>query len=226
MGNSDDKTHEEDIGIPKELRVKRKYTLSDKALQQRRDASQQPKPGMQGRRNAWKHGRHAASFVSRLKPCKTTCRKYPCNLVAEGTTRAGDDCLELGEMLNIIRAVHQAIKSPKEGAEAFNEISAVIIGNNLNILEMMQEDIMRDGTMVKSLKYDKKGNLIQEEYKPHPSLTVLPKMISDLGMSPDNFMITPKAKDRSSNEKEAVRAITDVLGTAGGKLSSAAKKEG
>lgn len=212
-------TQADEIGIPSEMRVKRRYTMSPAAIQQRKNAGRQPKPTTEGNRNAWKHGRHAASFVNRIKPCKSTCNKYPCDLVAEGATKAGSDCLDVAEMLNIIKAVHQVINSPKDSA-AFNDISSVIIGNSLHILEMMQEDIMRDGTVIKSMKTDKKGNVVATEYKPHPCLGILPKMISDLNMTPENFMITPKAQDKSHNEKETARALTDIFGSAGGKLST------
>ncbi|MCP4746958.1 MAG: hypothetical protein GY874_12600 [Desulfobacteraceae bacterium] len=36
------------IGIPEDMRIKRRYTMSDEALEQRRKAAKQPKPGMLG----------------------------------------------------------------------------------------------------------------------------------------------------------------------------------
>ena len=215
------------VGIPLAMRVRREYTLSPAAIEQRRQAALQPKPGMQGVRNAWKHGRHASSFLTRLKPCKTTCPQYPCELVADNVTEPGKDCLDKAELLSIIHAVHDAIKDPKDGTAAFQEIAAVNIANSIRILEMLQEDIMRDGTVIKSLKPTAFGNVV--EYKLHPSLLALPKMIQDLNLTPDQFMITPKAKAKVDGEQEAAKTIGELLGAAGKQLAqakAATQKEG
>lgn len=222
----DDHTNnpEEDVGVPREMRIRRKYTLSDAALAQRREAAQKPKPGMIGKRNAWKHGEYAKTMLTRIKPCLSTCDKYPCALVEDGKTEAGGDCLDAEEMLHIIRAVHQVISDPK-ASEDFLEISAANIGNSLRILEMLQEDILRDGTLVKSQKFDKSGVCYQEELRIHPSLYALPKMIRDLGMTPEQFMITPKAIAKNTNEEEAVKSIVDMMKEAGSAMAMKNKKK-
>lgn len=217
---------QECVGIPQHMRVKRDYTLSPAALEQRRQAALQPKPGMQGVRNAWKHGRYASSFLTRLKPCTTTCHQYPCELVVDNATEPGKDCLDKVELLNIIHAVHDAIKNPKDNAGGFQEIAAVNIANSIRILEMLQEDIMRDGTVLRSTKETKFGSEV--EYKLHPSLLALPKMIQDLNLTPDQFMITPKAQAKVDGEKEAAKTIGELLGAAGKQLAqakAATKKE-
>ena len=213
----------EEVGIPGQYRIKRAYTMSPEALAQRRAAAAKPHPGMVGKRNNWRHGEYAKSMLTRIRPCLSTCDKYPCELVESGATEAGGDCLDASELLGIIRSVHQALTDPKASAD-FIEISAVNIGNSIRILEMLQEDILRDGTMIRSRKFDKDGRCYQEEVKLHPSLYALPKMIADLGMTPDQFMLTPKALAKSQNETEAVRTIGDMISAVGAKLSNRHKK--
>ena len=208
-----------EVGIPEKMRVRRDYTMSAAALEQRRQAASQPKPGMAGLRNAWKHGKYASSFLTRLKPCKTTCPQYPCELVADNVTEPGKDCLDKLELLNVIRAVHSALKDPKDGLADFQEIAAVNIANSIRILEMLQEDIMRDGTVIKSSKMTKFGTEI--EYKLHPALLALPKMIQDLNLTPEQFLITPKAQAKVEGEKEAAKTIGEMLGAAGKQLAQA-----
>ena len=118
--SEENKIPSEEIGIPKENRVKRRYTLSARALEQRRQAAQSPKPGMQGKRNAWKHGKYAETMLTRIKPCLSTCAKYPCRLVDEGATEPGKDCLDAEELLSIIHAVHAALSNP-ESTDRFQE---------------------------------------------------------------------------------------------------------
>lgn len=224
MGLRDEDLHDE-VGIPREMKIRRRqYTMSERALAQRRDATSRPKPGMMGKRNNWKHGEYAKSMLTRIKPCLSTCEKYPCHLVEDGATEAGSDCLDVGELLGIIRAVHKVLCDPEDGGD-FREISAVNIGNSIRILEMLQEDILRDGSIVKSKKYDKLGNVYQEEVKLHPSLYALPKLIADLGMTPEQFMITPKAQSRARTEEDAVKSIADLMAAAGTQLAAARGKK-
>ncbi len=210
MADLDDKEGREQVGIPDDMRVKRRYAMSEEALEQRRDAAKQPKPGMLGKRNNWKHGLYSQSFLTRIKPCKRSCPDFPCRLVEENTTEPGGDCLDAAELLEVIHAVSDAIKDPKN-ADRFNEIAAVNIANSIKILEMLQEDVFRDGSVVKSEKYNKEGMLSQVEYKAHPALLAIPKMISDLGLHPENFMITPKVQAKHANEEEGLKTISDMI---------------
>lgn len=213
----------ESIGIPKHIRVKRRYTMSEAALEQRRNAAQQPKPGMEGKRNAWRHGMYATSFLTRQKPCKSTCTKYPCSLIEEGRTEPGGDCLDAAELLDLVHAVHDAIKDPKN-ADRFREVAALNIANSIRIVEMLQEDIQRDGTIVKSTKMTKYGQ--QVEYKPHPALLALPKLIQDLGLSPDQFMMTPKAQAKQQNKEDSLNALASLFGNIAGKGAAGEKDKG
>lgn len=84
-----------------------------------------------------------------------------------------------------MHAVHEALTNPDK-QEQFTEISATTIANNIRILQMLQEEIFRDGTLVKSETVGKHG--LKTEYKLHPAFKALPKMISDMGFSLDQFV--------------------------------------
>ncbi|MDH4319891.1 MAG: hypothetical protein OEV73_00180 [Desulfobulbaceae bacterium] len=224
--DKDDNTTTEELGIPAAAKVKRNYTLSAAALEQRRQAALQPKPGMVGKRNAWKTGQYASSFISRIKPCKSTCDKYPCQLVTENATVAGKDCLDKAELLATIHIIHDAIKNPKDNAGGFQEIAAANIANCINILEMLQQAIIQDGVVLKEKTVGKGG--VTEKFKLHPALLALPKMIQDLNLTPDQFLITPKAQAKAEGEQEAAKTIGELLGAAGRQLAAAkaSKQEG
>ena len=211
----DDHNHEP-TGIPEGLRVtrRRQYTLSDAALEQRRQAAQQPKPGMQGVRNNWKHGLYAKDFANRLKPCKSTCHRYPCSMVNDGTTSPGGDCLDKAELMQFFRAVHTAITT--QSTDDFNGYSALLIANSMKILQDMQEAILQDGTVLKREKMTKEG--LQVEYVLHPALQALPKLIADLGMHPNEFMITPKAISKQDTEEAGLRTLADLMSGVARKL--------
>lgn len=200
--------HEDEIGIPESLRVKRRsYTMSDAALAQRQNAAKAPKPGMLGVRNNYKHGQFASNFANRIKPCKSTCDKYPCSMIEEGHTQPGGDCLDKLEILTFFRAVHDAVSSKK--LESFNSIGSLLISNNLLILQQLQEDIMRDGTILKRETPTTAG--VKIEYVLHPGLQALPKMLADLGMNPAEFMITPRAIAKQGSEDEGIRTLADLM---------------
>ena len=197
-----DQPLEDAIGIPERLRVKRRYTMSEAALEQRKKASQSPakSEGMKGNRNGWKHGRYADNFLGKMKPCKTTCPKYPCSLVDENEVSPGDDCLDKVDVVHFFRAVHEAISNKQY--DNFNELAALQISNTLVVVDRLIEDILRDGTVVKREKHDATGNLVIE-YVTHPSLLALPKLIADLGLNPAEFLITPRSISKiDDNDKD------------------------
>jgi hypothetical protein len=210
------------IGIPEANRVTRRYTMSEAALKQRRDAAQQPKPGMTGIRNGWKHGRYAASFLTRIKPCRTSCDKYPCDIIAHGGTRPGGDCLDVKELLHVVKAVKEAMSDPKK-TEDLQDIASLNIANSIKILEMLQEDIFRDGTIVKTEKPTQFGTVT--EYKLHPSMLAIPKMIQDLGMHPSEYMLTPKAQAKQKTEEESAKTLADIMADAAQRLGAARVKD-
>ncbi len=215
--------YEEPPGIPEDLRVprRRQYTLSPAAIEQRRQAAQQPKPGMQGIRNNWKHGLYAKDFANRLKPCKSTCPRYPCTMVGDGITAPGGDCLDKTELLQFFRSVHTAITT--KNTDDFNGYSALLIANSMKILQDMQEAILQDGTVLKREKQTREG--LQIEYVMHPALAALPKLIADLGMHPSEFMITPKAIAKQEDEEEGLKTLADLMSGVARKLKPKGTEE-
>jgi hypothetical protein len=97
-----DSPDSESIGLPSNLRVRRRYTMSPEALAQRKAAAASPVQAhsMEGNRNGWKHGHYAKNFINKLKPCKSTCPQYPCSLVEEGEVEPGDDCLDKADIIS------------------------------------------------------------------------------------------------------------------------------
>jgi hypothetical protein len=208
-----DEEHNE-IGIPENLRIKRQYTLSPSALAQRQAISKLPKPGMIGNRNAWKHGEYAQGFIiNKIKPCRSTCPQYPCDLVDEGATKPGGDCLDKAEIVHAFMAIMKAIKN--KDYDDFQEIAALKIAGAMQVVGNLIEDIMRDGTIVKSEKWDKEGCLLGYEIKPHPALLALPKMIAELGLTPSEMMITPKAIAKKDTEEEGIKTLSELMSRVG-----------
>lgn len=204
----------DEIGIPANLRVRRRYTMSPEALAQRKAAGNSPSKSdsMKGNRNGWKHGRYADGFISKIKPCKSTCPHYPCSLVSEGEVEPGDDCLDKVEVIKFFRAVHTAVKD--KNYDDFNELAALQIANTIKVIDMLIEDIIRDGTVLKREKHDAKDNIIVE-YVTHPSLLALPKLVADLGLNPAEFMITPRAIARDKNERDVGKTLAEMMSRAG-----------
>lgn len=118
---ADDPEESEIDPVLKRMQVKRPrrhYTMSPAALEQRRAAAAHSTGPVteEGKanssKNGWKHGRHARSRVLGIgKPCRTTCRQYPCALVDDGATQPGGDCLDKAYFLDCINTVSTALKS-------------------------------------------------------------------------------------------------------------------
>ena len=202
---------EEEIGIPSRLRIPRNYTMTQAAREARSKggkarAKKCPAPN-------WKHGMYARSSVTTMKPCKTTCEKYPCELIEENKVEPGEACLDMVFVVQTYEAIIKAVK--KKEYDDFNEIAAFNISQSIEVLRMCQEDIMREGTMVKSEKYDAFGRVIGYEIKPHPSLFAVIKLADKLGMTPQEAMITPRQIAKQGNEEEGVKSIGDLMGMVG-----------
>lgn len=212
--------YEEEIGLPSRLRIPRSYTMTEAARKARSKggkarAKKCPTPN-------WKHGKYARSAVTAMKPCKTTCDKYPCELIAENKVKPGEACLDMVFVVETYKAIMNAVK--KKEYDGYNEIAAINISQSIEVLRMCLEDIIRDGTMVKSEKFDGFGRVIGYEVKPHPSLLVVPKLLAELGMTPQEAMITPRQIVKQGSEEEGKQTIADLIGTVG-KLRNPDKEE-
>jgi hypothetical protein len=212
----------QDVGIPAELRIKRYYTLSPDALEQRRQAAKRPKPGnvdaQKGNKNAWKHGQFAGDYVTKfMKPCRKTCPDYPCEIVVEGGTKPGNECLDVAEVVKGYRAIKEAIDNKQ--FTAFNDLNQLTLAKVYQTINMLLDDIVRDGTMAKKQKFDKNGEPVGFEVVPHPSLFALPKLLADLGLTPAEFLITPQAIAKNKVEKKKAKSLADIFTSFGGTAS-------
>ncbi len=216
------------IGIPSHLRIPRRYTLSAEARAQRAKAAKARKPknrqSLKGNKNAYKHGQFAQGAVEKfMRPCKSTCPDYPCEIVLKGGTKAGDDCLDFARAIAGYRAIIDAVKDGSFGD--FNDLGALTMGNAFQVVNMLLEDILRDGTMAKKEKYDKFGGQIGYEIVPHPSLLALPKLFEKLGVTPQEFLITPASIAKNKTDKKKAQALAEVLSSFGGGKPSGEDEE-
>jgi len=216
---SDDRAEideQEEIGIPENLRVKRRYTLSDKALEQRRAAGNSPRKGeaMRGNKNAWKHGQYAQGFVdSFIKPCKSTCPRYPCSIVEHNETRPGDACLDKSQILTTFKAIQSAVKDKKY--DDINEIAALKVAGAMQVIDMLIEDIIRDGPLIREEIFGKEGESLGFKMKGHPLLDSLPKMLANMGLTLHDMYITPKAVEKGNTEEEGIKSIAELMSQIG-----------
>lgn len=211
----EDEIEDDEIGIPSQLYIPRHYTMTEAARKQRRDrrskggkasAKKYPNKNL-------KHGKYARSTVTAMKRCKTTCEKYPCELIAQNEVSPGELCLDMVFVVQTYEAIMKAVND-KDYA-GFNEIAAFNISLSVEVLRMCLEDIIRDGTMVKSHKVNADGQVIGFEVKPHPSLLVVPKLLAELGMTPQEAMITPRQIAKQGSEEDGVKSIADLIGAVG-----------
>lgn len=223
-------SEDEDAGIPERLRVKRRpYTLSPAALEARRQNAQKSSGPVTeagkaaSARNAWRHGLYAQSFQSLLSPCKSTCERYPCDLVEDGATSPGENCLDRQHFVEAAVAIEKAMMS-KDPAD-FERLAVAELASNLDILRRLKEEIVTSGVLLKSEKIDREGNVIGYEYKLNPVLLALPKLNADLGLTFGDFLLTPRSKARADVEEDGINSMAELFGSINKKLQGAPKKE-
>jgi len=209
-------------GIPDRMKVKRRrYTMSPAALEARRKNSQKAKGKCTGprteegkhicSRNSWKHGLYAKSFVLGTlgRPCKSTCDKFPCDLVADNDVTPGETCLDRRFVAESFDSIIKSIELKKHAD--FNHLAALEMAGALQILRRAKEDILEDGVVIKSEKIDKDGGVIGFEYRVHPALAVYTKLLGDLGLTPNDFVMTPREINRAERHKD--KEETDTAGS-------------
>lgn len=211
-----EESDEEEVGVPERLRFKRSYTLTERALDARKkNAKQSTGPKTEkGKKascqNSWKHGRYAKSFIMhRIKPCKSTCPHYPCQLVEDNTTQPGGQCLDKAAVVEFYSAICEAAINKKY--DDFNHLAALTIAEQMNVIHLLMEDIQRDGTILKKEKHDKEGGYLGYEVVPHPSLLSLAKLIDSLSLTPNEMMITPKALLKKEDDDEGIKSLADLM---------------
>ena len=207
-------TEEEEIGIPQRLLTKRHYTLTPAAIEARRKNAKCRKPGNEGNKNAWKTGLHAQDFITgRIKPCLSTCPLFEeCELVSDGYTKPGDVCMDKAAVIETYSAIMEAIKGTSaDKYDDFNSIAALMNAETIHVCRMLLEQIIKEGGVVKREKYDNKGVLHSIEYVPHPNLMALPKIIADLGLTPRELNITPKAIKDGKDSEEQGKTLAGIM---------------
>ncbi len=208
-GKEEQKADGVESGIPSSIRVKRRrYTMSPKALEARRKNAQKstgPKTEEGKRaasRNSWKHGLYASSFILGTlgRPCLSTCDKYPCELVEDNGITPGETCLDRRFVAESFESIIKSIELKQH--EDFNHLAALEMAGALQILRRAKEDILEDGVVIKSVKIDKDGNTIGFEYRQHPALAIYTKLLGDLGLTPNDFVMTPREISRAERHKD------------------------
>lgn len=207
---------EPETGIPSRLKIKRKYTVTPAVIEARRKNAQlSTGPVTEAgkarcKRNAFKHGKYAASRIMGLgKPCKSTCSQYPCSLVEEGKCEPGSDCLDKEYLLDACMAIEQALLNRE--VTPLNELIVFELAESVQLIRSLRRDILDDGTTIKSEKFDADGKVIGFEIKVHPALLALPRLQKDFGISLGDFNLTPAAISRVKTGEEAAETLADIL---------------
>jgi len=202
----------------------RAYHMSEAALAQRRAATKSPNKAeaMKGNSNAWKTGEYARSTIRQfIRPCLSTCPQFPCELIEDGETAPGSECLDKKNVVKGIMAIVKAME--KKDMTDFREIVAVQIAHGMEVLRLLADDIMTNGVKSISKKIDKDGNVIGHELKPNPALLPYPKLLEVLNVRPDDFMITDKAIEKQKGDEALVETITDKMSRIGAAYMRAKK---
>ena len=235
MSESENENKEEQIGIPEDMRVKRRpYTMTD-AAHEARKANAQKSTGPvteEGKnassRNSWKHGLYSSSFITGFlgRPCKSTCDKFEdCSLVSDGKTVPGDSCLDKQFVAEAFDCIITAVQSGE--MDGFQGMAALEMAGGIDILRMMKESIIENGVLVKDKKLDKDGKTIGEGFKLNPVLPEYNKMLMNLGFTPGDFNLTPAAVakvNKNKTDDENTKTLADTLSDIGSSLKKSREK--
>ena len=175
------------------------------------------------KKNAIKHSLYAQSLMSLFKSCLSTCPEYPCSLVEEGQTRPGDHCLEKQHFVEVLDAVEKAMKHKDMGD--LNDVITLELASNIDMIRRLKEQILHIGPLVKSSKIvetcskDGDSSSIEHiEYKANPALNVISKLISDMGLTLADAMLTPRELARHKIDEKAVETLTERAARLGSRL--------
>lgn len=222
----------DDDAIFDRLRVKKRpYTMSDAALEARRNNSQlstgpvTPEGKAASSMNAWRHGLYARKRILAMgKPCRSTCPQYPCSLVDDGATQPGSNCLDKEYMLQTLNALSKAMAD--NDLTDLKQIVTLQLGGTLQVIDELQASILEYGVYMKSEKIGKDGAVTGYEIKPNPSLLPLSNLLKAAGVTMPDFMITPAAVEKQKSDKEAAASLADIFKAAGNSLAQAKKGKG
>lgn len=211
--------------------------MSEAALEQRRAASKAGAAAATGpktpegkaivSRNAWKTGEYSRisrapewlrlALVSKGKPCKTSCSKYPCSLVEDGLTKPGGDCLDKSVYVEAFEAIIMALQSGD--AKHAHGLMASQIASAVQMLQDLRNSINDDNPIV-APKYalTKEGEVVMHNGKPvivgyvmHPAFFEYTNLFRALGINLPEMMVTPKASAKLGDQDDAADAITNLF---------------
>lgn len=213
---------------------KRPYTMSDAALEQRRANAAKATEASAGHhtgpiteegktavsRNAWKHGLYSAGtllwremgYGMRGKPCLTTCLKFPCELVQNGATEPGKDCLDRAVYLEAFDALMDTLHSG-DVANAHG-LMASQLAQALEVLNQLREEIAAKGVVVWVPMFNKAGGKIGEKPEANPALFHYVKMLGELGISLPEMLATPRSVKGVENQEDANSMMAALVGGA------------
>lgn len=214
--------------------VKRK--LSERELQQRRDAagkSTGPRTEAgkaRSSRNNWKHGLNSAihrghfdngmqSLVGAMgKPCLSTCPKYPCGLVEDGMTSPGGTCLDKQVYVQAFGAIIDALEN--KDLAGVGSMMAAEIASALQMLHDLRSTIATQGLVIGIPMIDGDSNVVTRadgsevigKYVANPGYPMMLKTLEVLGISLPELLVTQQSQARAKVEGDKVDAMQTMLG--------------
>lgn len=211
---------------------KRPYTMSEEALAQRRAASIVAREHATGpkteegkarsSRNNWRHGLRSAagpmlwrdiSLVGAFgKPCRTTCAKYPCEIVEEGHTSAGGDCLDKQVYMEAFDALSAVLRSG-DVTHGHAMLAAQLAGA-MELLQQCRDEVAEKGVVIMVPMFNKKGEHIGDKPEANPALFHYTKLLEKIGISLPELMATPRAVQKQQDGENAADAITSLFSQA------------
>lgn len=210
--------------------------MSEQALIQRKNASQlstgpvSDEGKAASSRNAWKTGEHSVVVRGELwqelgmgvliRPCKSTCPKYPCSLVDDGVTKPGGDCADKVVYMEAFDAImdtlHNGDVANMHGLLASQAARAV------DLLQQLYDSINHVGPLMAIPLRKKDGDVITDKdgntmntYVRNPLLTDIPKLMHELGINLPELMATPRAVEKANTDKETGSALAELMGRVG-----------
>ena len=228
---------------------KKKKTMTDDAIKQRQGASQLAREQSTGpvteegkaasSRNAWKTG--ASSIVSRAntwqglgaigKPCKSTCKDYPCTLVEDEQTQPGKDCLDRTVYVEAFDSIMAALHTGD--IEHTRGMAASQLAGAITLLQEIRDQIAEAGLIVIKPFVTKEGKLVRDndgtlagEPMLNPLIPQYTKLLDKLGINLPELMLTPRAVAKVEDMEEAVDQLQDAFTRAAAAAQGAAPKAG
>ena len=206
------------------FQVKRNYTLSQVAIDARRENAKKstgPKTAAgksSSSRNAWKHGLNAKRFIfgNVGKKCsKEKCDIYDeCEYVQEGITEDGQDCFL--QKLLIAETFDRAMDAVANGDhQGFTETALLNMAALIGIYQQAAEQIQREGITIKQAIKDKDGHYMGDVTVENPALNTLLKLAEKLNFTPDDYNMTPKAIAKAEGGKKVVEGLESLASLMG-----------